>query len=65
MRLTIRRKGSLFARVSLVDELAASRKREQALWRRVVKAEADYALARSSAQEWSDRYRSLKQSVGV
>jgi hypothetical protein len=64
MRLTIRRKGSLFGRSSLVDALAESQAREKQLLRRALKAEADAALARSSSKEWSDRYRSLRNSSG-
>jgi len=64
MRLTIRRAGSL-RRVSLVDELARERKEKQALYRRVLKAEAEASLARSSANEWRDRYHNLRQSTPV
>lgn len=64
MRLTIRRKGSL-RRISLVDECARLAKENVWLVRKLRESEAEAALARSSSNEWRDRYHRLKSRVGV
>lgn len=60
MRLTIRRKGGL-RRISLVDECARLAKENVWLVRKLREAEAEASLARSSSNEWRDRYHRLKQ----
>lgn len=57
MRLTIRRAGSL-RRVNLVDALGKALKDNERLSRELVQTKADLALARSSSNEWRDRYKS-------
>lgn len=58
MRLTIRRDGK---RVNLVDEVARLQNENRKLLRRALTAEAEAALARSSSNEWRDRYHNLKR----
>jgi hypothetical protein len=58
MRLTIRRDGK---RLNLVDEVGRLQKENQRLLNRALTAEAEASLARSSSNEWRDRYHRLKQ----
>lgn len=58
MRLTIRRDGK---RLNLVDEVGRLQRENTKLLRRALTAEAEAALARSSSNEWRDRYHRLKQ----
>ena len=62
MRLTIKRDGK---RVPISQEIARLQTDNKRLLRRALAAEADAALARSSSNEWRDRYHSLRQRVGV
>jgi hypothetical protein len=64
MKLTIRRKGSL-RRTSLVDECARLRKENAWLTRKVRELDVEAALARSSSNEWRDRYNNLRQTTPV
>lgn len=60
MKLTTKRGGK---RVSLVDELARQLKENVRLQRKNLQLETDLALARSSADEWRDRYLSAKEGA--
>lgn len=57
MRLTIRRDGK---RINLVDECARLRQENAWLVAKLRESEASAALARSSSNEWRDRYQSAK-----